>query len=157
MASVAVWLCPDVRLWNSNTRATRMYCATQGTQPIFCNNHKWKVMFKHCIKEASLVVQWLGLWASPAGSKGLIPGQGTKILHAVRSGKKHVGGGNCQSWGWANVHQTGSSRRHLSVVTQSTERSTWSISTFGPAGGPDHKHEIHLTQCSKWSENTRLT
>ena len=31
----------------------------------------------------SLVVQWLQLRASNAGGKGLIPGQGTKIPHAV--------------------------------------------------------------------------
>ena len=31
----------------------------------------------------SLVVQWLGLWASTAGGVGLIPGWGTKIPHAA--------------------------------------------------------------------------
>ena len=31
----------------------------------------------------SLMVQWLRLHASPAGVMGLIPGQGTKILHAM--------------------------------------------------------------------------
>ena len=31
----------------------------------------------------SLVVQWLRLCASAAGGKGLIPGQGTKIPHAI--------------------------------------------------------------------------
>ena len=31
----------------------------------------------------SLAVQWLGLRASTAGGTGLIPGQGTKIPHAV--------------------------------------------------------------------------
>ena len=30
-----------------------------------------------------LVVQWLGLCNSTAGGKGLIPGQGTKILHTT--------------------------------------------------------------------------
>ena len=30
----------------------------------------------------SLVVQWLRCCTSTAGGKGLIPGQGTKILHA---------------------------------------------------------------------------
>ena len=29
------------------------------------------------------MVQWLGLLASTAGGMGSIPGQGTKILHAV--------------------------------------------------------------------------
>ena len=37
----------------------------------------------------SLVVQWLGLCASTAGSTGSTPGQGTKIPQATqRSGKK---------------------------------------------------------------------
>ena len=35
-----------------------------------------------------LVVQWLELHASTAGDMGLIPGQGTKILHAVQRGQK---------------------------------------------------------------------
>ena len=35
----------------------------------------------------SLVVQWLRLQASIAGSAGSIPGQGTKILHAVQHGQ----------------------------------------------------------------------
>ena len=36
----------------------------------------------------STVVQWLRLRASQAGDMGLIPGQGTKILHASRCGKE---------------------------------------------------------------------
>ena len=36
----------------------------------------------------SLVVQWLRLHVPSAGDIGLIPGQGSKILHAVWSGKK---------------------------------------------------------------------
>ena len=32
----------------------------------------------------SLAVQWLRVHASTAGGMGLIPGQGTKIPHAVR-------------------------------------------------------------------------
>ena len=35
-----------------------------------------------------LVVQWLRLPASTAGGTGLIPGQGTKILHAAWRGQK---------------------------------------------------------------------
>ena len=35
----------------------------------------------------SLVVQWLRLQASIAGGAGSIPGQGTKILHAVQHGQ----------------------------------------------------------------------
>ena len=36
----------------------------------------------------SLAVQWLGLHASTAGGMRSIPGQGTKILQAVRCGQK---------------------------------------------------------------------
>ena len=36
----------------------------------------------------SLGVQCLRLWASTAGGKGSIPGQGTKIPHAVQGGAK---------------------------------------------------------------------
>ena len=36
-------------------------------------------------KGNSLAVQWLGLHASTAGSKGTILGRGTKISHAVQS------------------------------------------------------------------------
>ena len=36
----------------------------------------------------SLAVQWLRLCASNAGSMGSIPGQGTKIPHAMRCGQK---------------------------------------------------------------------
>ena len=38
----------------------------------------------------SLVVQWLGLWASNAGGMGSIPGWGTKIPHAARRGQKKI-------------------------------------------------------------------
>ena len=27
-----------------------IYCTTEGIQPIFCNNCKWKVIFQNCIK-----------------------------------------------------------------------------------------------------------
>ena len=36
----------------------------------------------------SLVVQWLRLHASTAGGGGSIPGQGTKIPHALGHGQK---------------------------------------------------------------------
>ena len=35
----------------------------------------------------SLVVQWLNLQAASAGGEGSIPGQGTKVLHALRPEK----------------------------------------------------------------------
>ena len=37
------------------------------------------------------MVQWLGLCVSTAGGTGSIPGWGTKISHAARSGQK-IGG-----------------------------------------------------------------
>ena len=36
----------------------------------------------------SLVVQWLRLWVSTAGGQGLIPGWGTKNLHALQCNQK---------------------------------------------------------------------
>jgi len=36
----------------------------------------------------SLVVQWLRLYSSTAGSAGLVPGLGPKILPAIRQKKK---------------------------------------------------------------------
>ena len=39
---------------------------------------------------ASLAVQQLGLAASTAGGAGLIPGQGTKIPHAVQHGPQKI-------------------------------------------------------------------
>jgi len=36
----------------------------------------------------SLVVQWLRLYSSTAGSAGLVPGLGPKILPAIRPKKK---------------------------------------------------------------------
>ena len=36
----------------------------------------------------SLLVQWLGLWASTEGVVGSIPSQGTKILQAAQPGQK---------------------------------------------------------------------
>ena len=35
----------------------------------------------------SLAVQWLGLHISTAGGTGLIPGRGTKVLHATWCGQ----------------------------------------------------------------------
>ena len=45
------------------------------------------------IPGTSLVVQWLGLYASTARGTGLIPGQGTKIPQATWHGQKKGGGG----------------------------------------------------------------
>ena len=38
--------------------------------------------------ETSLPVQWLRLYTSIAVDTGLIPGQGSKILYALRQGQK---------------------------------------------------------------------
>ena len=40
--------------------------------------------FQKAIWGTSLVIQWLRLHASSAGGASLIPGQGTKISHAVQ-------------------------------------------------------------------------
>lgn len=39
-------------------------------------------------RKESLVVQWLGFGALTAGSLGLIPGHGTKILQVAHPGQK---------------------------------------------------------------------
>ena len=43
---------------------------------------------KKTAKGTSLVVQWLGLWASSTGGMGSIPGWGTKIPHAAQLSQK---------------------------------------------------------------------
>ena len=44
--------------------------------------------FKNIITETSLAVQWLRLHTSNARGAGLIPGQGTKILHTAHHSQK---------------------------------------------------------------------
>ena len=41
------------------------------------------ILIRLVVLGTSLAVQWLGLHASTAGGKGLIPGRGTKIPHAA--------------------------------------------------------------------------
>ena len=43
-------------------------------------------ILKLCLN--SLVLQWLGLYASTSGTVGSVPSQGTKIPHAKQSQKK---------------------------------------------------------------------
>ena len=31
--------------------SSRMYCTTWGTEPVFCNNYKWKANFNNCIRK----------------------------------------------------------------------------------------------------------
>ena len=45
---------------------------------------QWNTIRSESIQGTSLVVHWLRLGTSTAGSSGSIPGQGTKIMHAVR-------------------------------------------------------------------------
>ena len=53
-----------------------------------CSAHRVeKAASKRNAVGTSLMVQWLRLHASPAGVMGLIPGQGTKILHAMEGEK----------------------------------------------------------------------
>ena len=44
--------------------------------------------YKNQLVGTSLVVQWLRLCAPNAGGMGLVPGWGTKILHATQLGQK---------------------------------------------------------------------
>ena len=39
-------------------------------------------------RDFPLVVQWLRLYTSNVGAVGLIPGQGTRILHALQAKRK---------------------------------------------------------------------
>ena len=51
--------------------------------------HKWyKLYCKNMIIRTSLVVEWLRLCPSTAGGMGLVPGRGTKILHATWCSQK---------------------------------------------------------------------
>ena len=43
-----------------------------------------KIIYNHLTMETSLVIQWLRLHASTLGDRGSIPGQETKIPHAVQ-------------------------------------------------------------------------
>ena len=43
-----------------------------------------------CILGTSLVAQWVRLRAPNAGGPGSIPGQGTKIPHAMPCGQKKI-------------------------------------------------------------------
>jgi len=52
------------------------------------NEHKNGPCIKSGPSGTSLKAQGLTLRASNAGGEGLIPGQGTKILHAIWWGKK---------------------------------------------------------------------
>ena len=57
----------------------------QGSEVVLETGRKYSL--KSWRQGTSLVVQWLRLCASHAGGMGLIPGQGTKIMHAVQCGK----------------------------------------------------------------------
>ena len=50
-------------------------------------NHKWSNSKMH--RGTSLAVQCLRLCTSTAGGMGLIPGRGTRILHATHCGQKN--------------------------------------------------------------------
>ena len=60
------------------------------------SDHKWIVMnkqgrngrLKMAILGTSLVVQWLRFHAPNTGGRGSIPGQGTRIPHAIAKKKK---------------------------------------------------------------------
>ena len=54
----------------------------------------------------TLVVQWLRLHTSTAGGGGSIPGQGTKISHALGHGQKRKGGKHISLFGNTNEGTT---------------------------------------------------
>ena len=55
---------------------SRMYCTTWGIQPIFCNNCKWKVTFKKCIK--------IFLVKKKGSGYGIVQGLWTQVIHNGR-------------------------------------------------------------------------
>ena len=66
-------------------QATRMYCATQGLQPTFCNNCKWSVTFKTCIKIKNLKNQAKWTYVNTgydSGSLGEVLSIGMEIKEA---------------------------------------------------------------------------
>ena len=64
----------------------KYYSATKGNETL-SQATMW-VNLENIMLGTSLVVQWLRLWASNAGGSGLIPGWGTKILHAMKYDQK---------------------------------------------------------------------
>ena len=66
-------------------QATRMYCTTQGLQPTFCNNCKWSVTFKTCIKIKNLKNQAKWTYVNTgydSGSLGEVLSIGMEIKEA---------------------------------------------------------------------------
>ena len=54
------------------------------------NNKNGDFLKKNFVRRLPLAVQWLRLSSSTAGDLGLIPGQGTRIPHAVWQKKKSL-------------------------------------------------------------------
>ena len=65
-----------------------MPCGTTVTLWWSGRNALPKGPLKNAAAETALVVHWLRFCAANAGDSGLIPGQGTKIPHALRRGQK---------------------------------------------------------------------
>ena len=74
-----LWWVRDTRRHSSRSRKNLLLC--------FCSS---ELELKLEPGGTSLVVQWLRLQASNAGSANSIPGQGTKIPHAVHPGQKKL-------------------------------------------------------------------
>ena len=55
---------------------------------VFASATLQRSSYKDVFSGTSLLVQWLGLWASTAGGPDSTPGQGTKIAQAMQYGKK---------------------------------------------------------------------
>ena len=61
---------------------------TPGIVPLGMYLKKTKTLIQRNICRTSLVVQWLRLYAPNAEGMGPIPGQGSKIPHAIWHGQK---------------------------------------------------------------------
>ena len=95
---------------------------SNGSESIKSKHMPWTPQEKHfwngkirtsknlLLHEASLVVQWLSLWASTAAGTDLIPGWGTKILHVQHGQKKkqqqHSSKKEWEHWqkSWKSTH-----------------------------------------------------
>ena len=80
LGSVIALLC------NSNGKRFP-HCLGCGTCAKHCPVHLSPYEIKRTL-ETSVLVQWLRFLASTAGGTGLIPGQGTEILHVLQQKKK---------------------------------------------------------------------
>ena len=75
-------------MWNSSIFPLTLPTLKTDFPSLFIENKVSLIISKIPSFRTSLVVQWLRFWAFNAREAGSIPGQGTKIPHAVHFGQK---------------------------------------------------------------------